>query len=1160
MRTEFYLSTYSLCPAPRALSDTEQDLEKYLKHESNAKIELETSTSMIMFFLLKDLCPTEFQKNEDLLQKFTELLLLQKSHPRGQEPLVMEIWPQDTAEERGNLIRIQDIFGTSPGSQKEAQIVIVEGAAGIGKSMLARQVRRAWEEGQLYRDRFQHVFYFSCRELAKCKMLSLAELIAKDQPAPVVPMGQLLSQSKQVLFILDGVDEPAWVLKEQNPELCLHWRQPQPVHTLLGSLLGKSILPEASLLLTARTTALQKLIPSLGQPCWVEVLGFSESGRKEYFYNYFTEESQAVRALHLVKSNPTLMTLCLVPWVCWLTCTFLKQQMEKRGDLSLTSKTTTDLCLHYLSKSLPTQLLGTKLRGLCSLAAEGIWGRRSLFSERDLWKQGLDEAVVTTFMKMGFLQKHPSPCSYSFAHLCLQEFFAAMSFVLGNKVRSDFENYRIEQGWIEVFGRPDLFETPTMHFLFGLLNKQRVKKIEFFPCRMPWEKRELLWKAQRQQQYSRGIFHCLYEIQDTELLQEMLNTSKIRMYDVMAIEHPLVQTNVKYLVVQTDVELLMVTFWIKFCTDVRRLQLNVGRQQEQVLRAPRMILSKWTPLTNASWQVLFSTIKVTGSLKELDLSGNPLSYFAVKTLCRALKHPGCCLKTLWLVDCGLTSSHGRILGSVLSDRSNLIELDLQLNDLGDHGVVLLCEGLRHPACRLRHLRLDEAPLSVQVIMELRALEAERPQLLISSTWKPRVMTPTQGLVGRESSDITTSLKQLKLQSGDMHTEPLWTEDTFWGSTGPVATEVVGKEKNLYRVHFPKAGSYHWPNIGLRFVVTKAVVVEIEICAWSQFLDNSPLLDTYMVAGPLFDIKAEQGAVAAVYLPHFVALQEEKVSIFCFQVAHFKDHGMILEKPASVEQHYTVLENPSFSPMGVLLKIIPAARRFIPITSITLLYHKLHLQEVTFHLYLIPNDCTIRKAIDDEEMMFQFVRIHKPPPMEPLYIGSRYTLSGSEHLEIIPMELELCYRSPRESQLFSEIYADHIGSGIKLQMRDKKHMTLIWETLLKPGAFLCSLPVSSPLPGASAPIHFVDQHREQLVARVTSVDPVLDKLYGQVLSEEDYGKVRAETTNPNKMRKLFCLSQSWNRTNKDQLYQALKATHPHLIMDIFEKLGGVSGGS
>lgn len=70
--------------------------------------------------------------------------------------------------------------------------------------------------------------------------------------------------------------------------------------------------------------------------------------------------------------------------------------------------------------------------------------------------------------------------------------------------------------------------------------------------------------------------------------------------------------------------------------------------------------------------------------------------------------------------------------------------------------------------------------------------------------------------------------------------------------------------------------------------------------------------------------------------------------------------------------------------------------------------------------------------------------------------------------------------------------------------------------------------------------------------MTSVDAVLDKLHGQVLSEEQYERVRAEPTNPDKMRTLFSFSKSWDWACKEQLYQALKETHPHLIEELWEK--------
>ncbi|KAL1779460.1 NACHT, LRR and PYD domains-containing protein 1a-like [Sigmodon hispidus] len=1108
---------------------------------------------------------TESWKTEDPLQNYTQLLLLQKPHPRHWETLVGKNSYEGKGDERERLIEIQNLFDPNPDTQQEPQLVILEGAAGIGKSTLARHVRRAWEEGQLYRNRFQHVFYISCRELAQCKQLSLAELIAKDQAVPTAPIRQILSHPEKLLFILDGIDEPAWVLEEQNAELCLHWSQPQPVQTLLESLLRKTILPGASLLLTARAIALQKnFIPYLRQPRWVEVLGFSESGQKKYIYKYFKEEKDAIAAFSLVKSNPVLSTLCVVPWVSWLVCTCLKQQMEQKKNLSLTSQTTTDLCLKYLSQSLPCHTLRTQLKRLCALAHNGIYSRKTLFTELDLQKQRLfDGKGITLFLKIGVLQKQPSSLTYSFAHLCLQEFFAAISYILHYRDRGGYiKIYKIFESLRGIYRKHGLFEASTVHFLFGLLNKKGMKEMgKIFAYRFSQKtmlslQRYILNEAH--QPHSMGFFHCLYEIQDKELLTWVMRDYQKTMSHTPGCTLHSCQTNMIHQKVQTDIELMVVIFCTKFCHDVKRLQLVGGVQKEPTLTPPGMVLSKWTPITNASWQVLFSTLAVSGSLEELDLSGNTMSYYALRSLHRTLRYHKCHLRTLWLVNCGLTSRHCVYLASLLRDSLSLAELDLQLNDLGDHGVNLLCEELKNPDCNLRILRLDLAPLSDQVMMDLMALEAKNPQLLISSTRMPDEMAPTKNLEGEEMSESLTLFKDQRRQSGQKHLELQGTEADFWGPTGPVAPEVIDRERNLYRVQFPVPGFYHCRNTGLSFVVKRAVTIEIGFCAWSQHLNETPLLQNHMVAGPLFDIKAEQGAVTAVYLPHFVALQEGKVDISSFRVAHFQEHGMVLETPVWVEQSYTVLENPSFSPIGVLLRMIPAVRHFISITSITLIYYRFSLEEVTLHLYLIPNDCTIRKAIDDEEMKFQFVRINKPPPLDSLYIGSRYTVSASKKLKIIPKELELCYRSPGESQLFSEIYVGLMSSEIKLEIRDKMYRKLIWETLLKPGDLI---PVPPMIPeahkDAAASLHFMDQHREQLVARVTSVDPLLDKLHGLVLSEEAYEAVRAEATNQDKMRKLFSFSRSWTKDCKDKVYRALKETHPHLIMDLLEKSGGIS---
>lgn len=89
-------------------------------------------------------------------------------------------------------------------------------------------------------------------------------------------------------------------------------------------------------------------------------------------------------------------------------------------------------------------------------------------------------------------------------------------------------------------------------------------------------------------------------------------------------------------------------------------------------------------------------------------------------------------------------------------------------------------------------------------------------------------------------------------------------------------------------------------------------------------------------------------------------------------------------------------------------------------------------------------------------------------------------------------------------------------------------------------------LSSLLPPA---LHFVDQHRAALIARVTDVDGVLDALHSKVLTEEQYQAVRAETTNPMKMRRLFSFAPAWNLACKDLLLQALRDSQPYLVADL-----------
>ncbi|KAM7316928.1 hypothetical protein ACRRTK_024659 [Alexandromys fortis] len=78
--------------------------------------------------------------------------------------------------------------------------------------------------------------------------------------------------------------------------------------------------------------------------------------------------------------------------------------------------------------------------------------------------------------------------------------------------------------------------------------------------------------------------------------------------------------------------------------------------------------------------------------------------------------------------CGLTSKACEDLSFILGTSQTLMELYLTNNALRDTGVQLLCKSLRHPGCKLRFLWLLEMDLNKMTHRRLAALRVTKPYL------------------------------------------------------------------------------------------------------------------------------------------------------------------------------------------------------------------------------------------------------------------------------------------------------------------------------------------------------------------------------------------------------------------------------------------------
>lgn len=365
----------------------------------------------------------EERQEEGVSRSYNQLLLVAKPSS-GSAPQEQEL----------GSVTVETLLDSGEEPNQGPPMVVLQGSAGTGKTTLAKKMVLDWATGSLYPGRFDYVFYVSCREVVLLPEGTLDQLLiwcCGDNKAPVT---EIRRQPERLLFILDGYDEL------QRP-FAVRLRRPGPSRTedLLHRLIRREVLPTSSLLITTRPLALRNLQSLLKQPRHVHVLGFSDDEKEKYLHSYFTDEEQAKKAIDFVCRNDVLYKACQVPGICWVVCSWLKGQMERGGKFPEIPSNDTDIFMAYVSTFLPpsdneacSELTRHKvLRGLCSLAAQGIQHQRFLFEEDDLRKHNLDGPSLAAFLSSHDYQEGLDIKKfYSFRHISFQEFFHAMSYLV----------------------------------------------------------------------------------------------------------------------------------------------------------------------------------------------------------------------------------------------------------------------------------------------------------------------------------------------------------------------------------------------------------------------------------------------------------------------------------------------------------------------------------------------------------------------------------------------------------------------------------------------------------------------------------------------------------------------------------------------------------
>ena len=460
--------------------------------------------------------------------------------------------------------------------------VVLHGKAGIGKSALARRILLFWAQGELYQGMFSYVFFLHAREVQWTRECSFAELISRQWPDTQVQVEEILSQPERLLFVVDGFEDLDLAFKDDDSNLSGDWAEKQPVSVLMHSLLKKVLLPESSLIITVRDSGLEKLQSVLLSPHYLLVRGLSVEKRMQLLLEHVKHEHQKTQALRSVVGNHEVCDKCQVSVVCSLVCEALNLQETPGKSLSIACQTLTGLYASFVFHQLAPkdavrrclrQEERVTLKGLCRMAAEGVWNTKFVFYGDDLGVHGLKEPELSAlFHTSVLLQGSRWGECYMFLHLSLQEFFAALYYVLeglegeGDPYPVFTENVKSLMELKQIDFNVHLVQMK--RFLFGLMSKEVTGALgTLLGCPVPLvaKQRLLHWISLLGQHANTtapldflDAFYCLFEMQDDEFVRSALNGFQ----EV-------------WLPLNRPMDLIVSSFCFRHCQYLRKIRLDV---------------------------------------------------------------------------------------------------------------------------------------------------------------------------------------------------------------------------------------------------------------------------------------------------------------------------------------------------------------------------------------------------------------------------------------------------------------------------------------------------------------------------------------------------------------------------------------------------------
>ena len=181
--------------------------------------------------------------------------------------------------------------------------ILIEGAPGIGKTVLCKEIALQWANGQLLNEILVYLIFL--RDPQVQNISSIKDLVkyyyqfdeSSEGVASSCAEYLLHSDGENVTFVFDGYDEYPETLRQKG---------------FISDILQHKTLPGCRLVVTSRPHASARLRANCDR--YIEIRGFTKEDRQNYIVSSLRKKQDIGTLVEYLDDHPTISSLCFIPF------------------------------------------------------------------------------------------------------------------------------------------------------------------------------------------------------------------------------------------------------------------------------------------------------------------------------------------------------------------------------------------------------------------------------------------------------------------------------------------------------------------------------------------------------------------------------------------------------------------------------------------------------------------------------------------------------------------------------------------------------------------------------------------------------------------------------------------------------------------------------